>query len=71
MMETRTRGKGTIDCKLRGSVGMLADVNPTRLSKRSQAAPLQDVYNVEDSSRSLILISKDSPGGELYHNHNL
>ena len=70
-METRTRGKGTIDCELRGSVGMLADVNPTRLSKRSQAAPLQDVYNVEDSSRSLILISKDSPGGELYHNHNL
>ena len=70
-METRTRGKGTIDCELQGSVGTLADANPTRLSKRSQAVPLQDVYNVEDSSRSFILISKDSPGGELYHNHNL
>jgi len=34
-METRTRGKGTIDRGLRGSMGTLADVNPTRLSKRS------------------------------------
>jgi len=40
-METRTREKGTIDRKLRGSVGMLGDANPTRLSKRSQAVPLQ------------------------------
>jgi len=29
------------------------------------------VYNVKDPSRSLILISEDSPGGELYHNYNL
>ena len=70
-METRTREKGTIDCGLQGSVGTLDDMNPTRLSKRSQAVPLQDVYNVEDPFRSLILISEDSPGGELYHNHNL
>jgi len=40
MIETRTRGKGTIDHRLRGSVGTLVDVNPTRLSKRSQAVPL-------------------------------
>ena len=39
-MEIRTRGKGTIDCGLRGSVGTLDDVNPTRLSKRSQGCPL-------------------------------
>jgi len=41
MMETRTRGKGTIDRGLRGSMGTLDDMNPTRLSKRSQAVPLQ------------------------------
>ena len=41
MMETRTKGKGTIDRGLRGSVGMLANANPTKLSKRSQAVPLQ------------------------------
>ena len=40
MMETRTRGKGTIDHGLQGSVGMLDDANPTKLSKRSQAVPL-------------------------------
>ena len=39
-METRTRGKGTIDRGLRGSVGTLADANPTKLSKRSQGCPL-------------------------------
>jgi len=32
---------------------------------------LRDVYNVKDLSRSLILISEDSPGGELYHNYKL
>ena len=41
MMGTRTRGKETIDCGLQGSVGTLDDMNPTRLSKRSQAVPLQ------------------------------
>jgi len=41
MMETRTRGKGTIDRGLRGFMGTLDDANPTRLSKRSQAVPLQ------------------------------
>jgi len=40
MMETQTRGKGTIDHGLRGSVGTLDNVNPTRLSKQSQAVPL-------------------------------
>jgi len=71
-MEIQTREKGTIDRRLRGSVGMLADANPARLSKRSQCCKgttLRDVYNVKDPSRSLILISEDSPGGELYHNH--
>jgi len=29
------------------------------------------VYNIKDPSRNLILISEDSPGGELYHNYNL
>jgi len=42
-METRTRGKGTIDCRLRESVGTLANANPTRLFKRSQAVPLQNL----------------------------
>ena len=42
MMETRTRGKETIDHRLRGSVGILDDMNPTRLSKRSQGCPLTD-----------------------------
>jgi len=40
MIETWTRGKGTIDCGLQGSVGTLDDVNPTRLSKWSQGCPL-------------------------------
>ena len=40
MMETRTRGKGTIDRRLQGSMGTLVDMNPTRLSKRSQGCPL-------------------------------
>jgi len=39
-METQTRGKGTIDHRLRGSVGILDDMNPTRLSKQSQGCPL-------------------------------
>jgi len=39
-METRTRGKGTIDHGLWGSVGTLDDMNSTRLSKWSQAVPL-------------------------------
>ena len=51
MMETRTREKGTIDRRLRGFVGTLDDVNPTRLSKRSQAVPLQEhsdlTYNLQ------------------------
>ena len=41
MMETQTRGKRTIDYRLRGSIGTLDNVNPTRLSKQSQAVPLQ------------------------------
>jgi len=40
-METRTRGKGAIDRGLQGSMEILADANPTKLSKRSQAVPLQ------------------------------
>ena len=39
-METRTKGKGTIDYGFQGSMGTLDDVNPTRLSKRSQGCPL-------------------------------
>jgi len=27
------------------------------------------VYNIEDPSRNLILISEDSPGDELYYNY--
>ena len=40
MMETQTRGKGTIDRGLRGSMGTLDDMNPTRLSKQSQGCSL-------------------------------
>ena len=50
MMETQTRGKRTIDCGLRGSVGTLDDVNPTRLSKRSQGCPLT-IHPVVNVSR--------------------
>ena len=46
MMETRTRGKGTIDRGLRGSMGTLDDMNPTRLSKQSQAVLLQVGHRV-------------------------
>jgi len=42
MIEIRTRGKGTIDRGLRGSMGTLDDMNPTRLSKRSQGCPLTE-----------------------------
>jgi len=44
-------------------------------SKHTSLAPIllaltpKDVYNIEYPFRSLILISKDSPGGELYHSH--
>jgi len=41
-METRTRGKETIDRGLQGSVGTLANVSPTRLSKRSYGCPLTE-----------------------------
>ena len=43
-METQTREKGTIDCGLRGSVGTLADANPTKLSKQSQGCPLTFIF---------------------------
>ena len=43
-METRTRGKRTIDRGLRGSMGTLADTNPTKLSKRSQGCPLTEEH---------------------------
>jgi len=39
-METRTKGKGTIDRGLWGSMGTLDDMNPTRLSKQSQDCSL-------------------------------
>ena len=39
-METRTRGKETIDCRLQGSMRTLDDVNPTKLSKQSQGCSL-------------------------------
>jgi len=52
MMETRTRGKGTIDHGLQGSVGTLADANSTRLSKRSQAVPLQLHVNLQQDQRT-------------------
>ena len=42
-METQTKGKGTIDHRLRGSMGTLADANPTKLSKQSQDCPLTEV----------------------------
>jgi len=45
-METQTRGKGTIDRGLRGSVGTLDDANPTRLSKRSQGCPLTETVEI-------------------------
>ena len=49
-METRTKGKGTIDRGLRESVGTLDDANPTRLSKRSQAVPLHYLVKRQDAA---------------------
>jgi len=40
MIEIQTRGKGTIDHGLQGSMGTLANANPTKLSKQSQGCPL-------------------------------
>ena len=54
MIETRTREKGTIDHRLRGSVGTLDDVNPTRLSKRSQAVLLHCPSKAEWPRHKLI-----------------
>jgi len=45
----------------------LYGVTPLTLTLRD----VKLVYNVKDPSRSLILISEDSPEGELYHNYNL
>jgi len=45
--------------------------------KHTSLAPITEtlnaelVYSVEHPSRSLILISEDSPGGGLYYNHRL
>ena len=41
-METQTRGKETIDCRLQGSMRTLDDVNPTKLSKQSQGCSLTE-----------------------------
>ena len=49
----------------------LNEVCDTSLAPILPTLTLRDIYNVEDPSRSLILISEDSPGGKLYHNHNL
>ena len=45
--------------------------DPQNLLSTTLDVPLHLVYNVKDPSRSLILISEDSPGGELYPNYNL
>ena len=50
---------------------LLVILKHTSLAPILPTLTLRNVYNVEDPSRSLILISEDSPGGELYHNHNL
>ena len=66
MMETRTREKGTIDCGLRGSMRTLDDVNPTRLSKRSQGCPLTIVEVAQRfsmvGSKRILVIKSLSPG---------
>jgi len=50
---------------------LLVILKHTSLAPILLTLTLRDVYNVKNSSRSLILISEDSPGGELYYNHNL
>ena len=50
---------------------LLVILKHTSLAPILLTLTLRDVYNVKDLSRSLILISEDSPGGKLYHNHNL
>ena len=50
---------------------LLVILKHTSLAPILLTLTLRDVYNIKDPSKSLILISEDSPGGELYHNHNL
>jgi len=50
---------------------LLVILKHTSLAPILLTLTLRDIYNVKDPSRSLILISEDSPRGELYHNHNL
>ena len=56
-METRTRGKGTIDRGLRGSMGTLDDMIPTRLSKRSQGCPLTESFHKNKKANGNQLLS--------------
>ena len=50
---------------------LLVILKHTSLAPILLTLTLKDVYNVEYPSRSLILISEDSPGGELYPNCKL
>jgi len=59
-METRTRGKGTIDRGLQGSMGTLDDVNPTRLSKQSQGCPLTVSFPLMQPSPDILVTAPTS-----------
>jgi len=59
-METRTRGKGTIDHGLQGSMGTLDDVNPTRLSKQSQGCPLTVSFPLMQPSPDILVTAPTS-----------
>jgi len=48
---------------------LLVILKHTSLAPITETLNAEPVYSVEHSSRSLILISEDSPRGELYHNY--
>jgi len=59
---TRQHSGATLAC-------LLVILKHTSLAPITETLNAELVYSVEHPSRSLILISEDSPGGELYHNY--
>ena len=59
---TRQYSGATLAC-------LLVILKHTSLAPITETLNAEPVYSVEHPFRSLILISEDSPGGELYHNY--
>jgi len=54
---------------LRSYPSLFVILKHTSLAPITETLNAEPVYSVEHPSRSLILISEDSSGGELYHNY--